>query len=98
MKIPWKSIASIAGRVGLAVLQGVPAIEAYTAATGHATGTQKAAAVYELVLAELSAASIAAGRDLSLDPRVAAAVRALIDDTAELHNALAAAAAAPAHA
>lgn len=92
MNIPWGRIISIAGRVAGTVLTGVPAIEKFTKQLGGASGATKAGAVLELALAELQAASVIVGRDLSVDPRVLAAIGNTIDAVAELHNALAAAA------
>jgi hypothetical protein len=96
MKFPIGKFLTVAGRVGVAVLTGVPAVQAFAQTLGGAKGEQKATAVLELALAELQAASVATGRDLSVHPGVVAAIRGLIDAAVAMHKAIADAAADPA--
>jgi len=84
-------VVGIAARVGAAVLTGVPAIEKYQQQTRSGDGRDKASALLDLAVDELRAASLAAGRDLSLNPRVIDVLKRLTNDVVELHNALAAA-------
>lgn len=96
MGFPIGKLLGVAGRVGMAVLSGVPAAQVFAQKVGGANGQAKAGMVLELALAELSSASLATGRDLSVDPGVVAAIRSLIDASVALHTAIAAAAHSPA--
>jgi hypothetical protein len=95
MGFPIGKVLSVAGRVGLSVLTGVPAVQAFAAQVHGASGPAKADAILQLALAELQAAGVAVGHDVSPTPRVTAAIHALIDATVELHAAIAEAAHAP---
>lgn len=96
VNVPWKAILGTAARVGDAVLKGVPATEIAEGVLARLGGSDKERTVLEAALCELRTASKTAGRDLSTDPAVVAAVQELIAVTVRLHNAMAAAAVAPA--
>jgi len=88
MRIPWADVFAIAGKVGRAVLTGVPIVEAIAANAGGKSGPDKRRDVLAFVQAELAGAAAQTGRDLSGDPDVLHAVGQLVDDVAELHNVL----------
>lgn len=89
MGVPWGKILPIAARVAGTVITGVPIAEAAASQWKAANGPDKAGLVLRAAQAELQAASITAGRDLSLNPAATAAIQRMIDAYVELHNVLA---------
>lgn len=89
MGFPIGKVLSVATRVGLSVLTGIPAVQAFAQNVKGTDGAHKAQSVFDLAIAELDAASLAVGHSVRPTPRVEAAIKALIDAGVELHSAVA---------
>jgi hypothetical protein len=73
MGFPIGKVLTVATRVGISVLTGIPAAQAFAQQVKGATNATKAASVFELAMAELDAASVAVGHSIAPTARIQAA-------------------------
>jgi hypothetical protein len=89
MKIPWSSIANLGAKLVTAVANGSATVEMLGGRLATPTGAAKQNAVLALVQEQVSAAFTTFDPLLLFNPRVVAAIRAVIDSIVALQQIIA---------
>lgn len=89
MKIPWGTIAHFGAEIARTTIPAITSVEIFGNAVGLATGAQKQQSVVESVQTQLARSFVGLDPLLLFNPRVVAAIRAVIDSIVRLQQTIA---------